>query len=75
MAVRTNRIASVAAQKNAYVELVFLTFQPFEKSVDAVVAGLGFSFDYQILLLRGEIPEGNIGRNVFSSRKFLQLIQ
>ncbi len=75
MAVRTDRIAAIAAQKNAHVKLVFLSFQPFEKSIDAVVAGLGFTFDHQILLFRGEVPKGNIGRNIFSSREFLQLIE
>src|SRR6202142_2149793 len=69
LAIGTRRIASIAAQKYADVQLVFLPLQPVKKAFDADVIFLAITFDDRVALCRGQLTERDIERNAFRAGK------
>src|SRR5260370_7931349 len=62
VALRTERISPIAAQKNAHVQFVFLALQIFEESADTREPF--FAVDDQALMLRIEFRPGDVERDI-----------
>src|SRR5579859_2824104 len=67
-------IASIPAEKNAHMQLVFLSFEPGEKRIDARKVVVRIALDDEVSLLGGELAERNIERNAASASESLQIL-
>ncbi len=70
MAVRTDPVAAVARQEDAYVHLVSAPFQPAKPAANAVI--LAFSFDDPVALFLGQFFPRNIGADLLSRTELQQ---
>src|SRR5260370_38358691 len=71
VALRTERISPIAAQKNAHVQFVFLALQIFEESADTREPF--FAVDDQALMLRIEFRPGDVEREIGLQREAVHL--
>src|SRR6266481_798761 len=67
---RTSRITAKAAEKNAYMQLVFFSLQPVEETFDPFVVILGVAFENQAALFGSELPPRHVRRNSAGTRPF-----
>src|ERR1700731_325940 len=67
-------IAAIPAEENADVQLVFLSFEPGEKAIDARKVVVRIALNNEVSLLGGELAERNIERNAASPRESLQIL-
>src|SRR6266849_589061 len=74
-AIRTGRVASEAAEKNAHVQLVFFAFQPGEKSLDALVVVLWIAFENQAPLFSSELAPRHVRGNSAAARPFFCVLE
>ncbi len=73
-AIGAGGIAAIPAEENAYVQLVFLSFEPGEKAIDARKVGVRIALNNEVSLLGGELAERNIERNAASASESLQIL-
>src|SRR5262245_60972103 len=66
-AIRTRRVSSIAAQKDANVELVFLCFE--------IVEEVAYPVQYKVELLAGQFADRSIERDSLSTGRLLELIE
>ena len=58
--VRADCVAPVAAEEDAYVQSVFLAFEPRKKAIHTSESRFRLSLHHKFLLRGGEIAEGNV---------------
>ena len=73
-AIGARRVAAIAAQKDAHVQLVFLALEPGEEAVDAGEIGVRLALDDGVALLGGELPEGHVQGNAARAGETLQVL-
>src|ERR1700676_4632493 len=72
--IRAGGIAAIPAEENADVQLVFLSFEPGEKPIDASKVVVRIALDNEVSLLGGELPKRNIDRNAVSASESFQIL-
>src|SRR5713226_10494068 len=74
-AIWTSRVAAESAKKDAHMQFVFFTFQPFEKTFDSFEIVFGIAFENQAALFGSKLTPRHVRRNSAPARPFFCVLE